>query len=475
MQILISTWGSPWKDPLGNLTDENNIKWKKVEYRLPFNSQKIHYARTTVIPLSEELNPDFTLILGTDTISVPPQGKAYAPPQGKAYADLVKDAKGKYMEFLKYACDEAKQQLPSNVDVAIIPFPGRFPLKGPSGQTTLNSDVGAFDVRRFLLWEMSKAIYQHIEKRDEAAMTNEKVTIYVDTSHGFNVMPVLAYSIAKELADVLALTYDVQVQELNSMPVNENASPSTGEVDILNVDSYKGKLFSGLNVNKPDALTNGGKIRGLKRRAQVSEEDFLCEVRKGDVAAFIVGVAYALPLVIYKYFPNHEDLLKCGEAIVDKWMENSNYTLGDSEATITHSYALNDDFEAVAVSILMSLLLSRIGVERKTCLTLDEIKKLSEKVYYKSHIWSYLISNTVRELDLMQKGEQSITTRNFIAHSGVNDGLVAYNYDNERITVSYRENTDQIVLRRIEDLLSSKSEPRNPSGSNEPGQAPSQP
>jgi len=459
VKILISTWGSPWKYPESDPKKFEDSRWKKVSYKVQVEpaSGKTYTSRTTTIPLIEELKPNLVLILGTDTVVAPSEGS-------ENYEELLKAAKKKYRVFLEANYEIAGFapgiDLQKNVQIAIIPFPGEFQLGSPSNSAkrSLRSEVDPSDMRAFLLWEITKAIYTAIGEASKTS-TDKKITIAVDTSHGFNVVPALAYSIVRELADALSLFYDVDVQEFNSAPV-EGDLPSNGlkEIPIMRVDSYKGKQFSGLSFDKPDAVISSEGLRGIKIGSE-SQPDAqilnpLCQISRDDLLAFVAGVAYAFPLVIYRFFPDHHALFECGEAITKKWISDSKVTTTGSEVTLGHPYRLQEDFKLLAYSMLISRILSGINLQKKDRISKSDVELLRENVYKANPLWDYVLSSTERDL-FDTRSEPDI--RNFIAHSGLTWKLIQITSEGKENYVGYLPGKEDYVKEKLTKKLYNRS------------------
>ncbi len=443
MKILISTWGSPWADPTSDPESLENIRWQEVLYKVQGVSDKAYKSKTTAIPLIEELKPDLALILGTDTVAAPPE-------HNTNYEELLKAAEKRYRLFLESNYKVAGLAPRPNVQVAVIPFPGEFQFNSldNSAKWSLRSEVDPSDMRAFLLWEITKAIYTAIEGAGETLQPNEKITIAVDTSHGFNVVPVLTYSIVRELAGALSLIYDVDVQEFNSAPVvGDLSSNGLKEVNIMLVDSYRSKQFSGLSFHRPKAVLNGGYLRGIKigsesqRRFDPQLRKPLCEISKDDLLAFVAGAAYAFPLVVYHFFPDHRALFECGDAITKRWINDSGVTRRGSEVTVYHEDRLSEDFDLLAYSMLISRLLSQIKIQKKDRISKSDVNLLREKVYSANPLWDHILSSTKTEIfekhEIEKPRKNNPDIRNFIAHSGLTWELIHVTQENGEPHVAY--------------------------------------
>ncbi|WP_449462229.1 TM1812 family CRISPR-associated protein [Tardisphaera miroshnichenkoae] len=443
MKILISTWGSPWADPASDPESLEGVRWQEVSYKVQGASDKAYRSRTTAIPLIEELKPDLVLILGTDTVAAPPDGS-------ENYEELLKAAEKRYRAFLESSYKVAGLAPRPNVQVAVIPFPGKFQFSssGNSAKWSLRSEVDPSDMRAFLLWELTKAIYTAIEGASEALQSHEKITIAVDTSHGFNVVPVLAYSIVRELAGVLSLIYDVEVQEFNSAPVvGDLSSKGLEEVNIMLVDSYKSKQFSGLSFHRPEAVLNDGLLRGINigseslRGSDPQLWKPLCEISKDDLLAFVAGTAYAFPLAVYHFFPDHRALFECGNAIIKKWINDSRVAREESEVTVYHEDTLSEDFDLLAYSMLISRLLSQIKVQRKDRINKSDVELLRKKVYSANPLWDHILSSTETEIfekhEIEKPRKSDPDIRNFIAHSGLTWELIQVTQENGETHAAY--------------------------------------
>jgi len=457
VKILISTWGSPWRYPESDPKKFEESRWKMVSYQVQVEpaSGKKYTCRTTTIPLIEELKPDLVLILGTDTVVAPSEGS-------ENYGELLKAAEEKYRVFLeadyKVAGIAPGIDLQKNVQIAVIPFPGEFQLGPPSNSAKgwLRSEVDPSDTRTFLLWEITKAIYTAIGEASKTPTPGEKITIAVDTSHGFNVVPVLAYSIVRELADALSLIYDVDVQEFNSAPVEGDLPPNgLKEKRIMRADSYKGKQFSGLSFDKPEAVMSGGKLRGIKIGSEsqpgAQPPNPLCQISRDDLLAFVAGVAYAFPLVIYRFFPDHHALFECGEAITNKWISDSKVTTTESGVTLGHPHRLHEDFKLLAYSMLISRILSGINLQKKDRISKSDVELLRENVYKANPLWDHVLSSTER--DLFDTGSEP-DIRNFIAHSGLTWKLIQMTSEEKENYVGYLQGKEDSVKKLTKKLYS---------------------
>ena len=442
-RILVETWGSPWGNycisDLNMLNNVSNLSWNEVEYRLGRDRIK---ARTTVVPLIRKFKFDKVIILVNDTVACGDQ---------EDYALLVDDVKRKYESFIRrHVLSEVNYEW-NKISVEVIPSGGRFYNKQVFSEFVINGS------------DIYVSVLEVLAKHFSGIGKNVKsVEIFVDTTHGINVLPVVTYSIVKELADILAYFHEkVIVREYNSTPVVRNIRNA-----VINlIDEYKAKPNVQVKLSQSNKLVtaNTKDISGLMSNIN-ADINSACGVNLQELKIFISGIMNGLPLIMYMFFPDVDRLKGCIEHVKRVYENNTKIISSRQKLKVIHQLKYDNNYRLLIESFLIASQLKDLGISKKDEVTIQDIKKI-RKIFAKNKRIDAIMSRDITELeelgnnaskrrweslgDIKQRylGEEvkyetdlrkrKTDLRTFLAHSGLTYDLVQMRKRKYAIFVRY--------------------------------------
>lgn len=428
-KLLIVVWGNPWRFDI-DTKSYCGYNWDIVEYRI---NDKCDYSRTSLRLLMKYVNPNKCYIIVLDTVAF----KQY-----KSYGDLKDDIKRMYLNFIQ---DELKIEK-SDIKILVSPGVGDFPNGLFEGSMS--------DFYHYVYYAITKELVQDLPEDADI------VEFHVDLSHGINFMPTLTYNVIKEISGALALVYN------HVRLIVYNSEPYVRGVKRLNIHIVEQCLV------KPEVSRYGlrqrGKIRFIEplglsddKRRELDEKQRQCvkdnNIDIKELNVFLGALINGLPLALLTFFPNVESIGRCLEELVNIYERFIEITFGDKLKVIRKTKLTENISILSKIYLIASMLSRKLGLHRKTEVSLSELERLRKNLYSKNDKLDAQISRDLREVqENWQRVPQEWTPlkdvigseggfdpRNFIAHSGLEKNVTEVKRINSEILLRYRQSREE--------------------------------
>ncbi|MFZ8831033.1 MAG: CRISPR-associated CARF protein Csx1 [Thermodesulfobacteriaceae bacterium] len=226
---------------------------------------------------------------------------------------------------------------------------------------------------------------------DSLPEINEQIDVIFDATHGINYTIILTYRALREILEILAYVYDVNLKVLNSDPYIGREA----KVDKLNINIIEeSKILPKIAVYKSDErpvepyslLSNEAKSEiGSKIGKFISQIGF--NRNKSNIYIFLGSFLYALPVFILSYMINSLELKNMIEKIAEEF-ENNIELNNSSKLEIIRKWEYRENFANLIKAYLVSAILEKFGFNRLDDIPLSKIEELKEKFYNKFPIES---------------------------------------------------------------------------------------
>ncbi|MEM2165465.1 MAG: CRISPR-associated CARF protein Csx1 [Candidatus Bathyarchaeia archaeon] len=421
--VLISTLGEP-------------SSWDPVNYIYEGSS----FFGRSILPIlldRADPRPDIAIAIILDTT---------VDKVVSSYDELISEVLSKYNRFLK------EIGLYENlVKFIVAPGVGRFRLA--KDKDVFFNFIGRLgDYHPYIIYELSKIF----------ANTDPNITIHLDLTHGINFMPSLTLLAVREIASILALTRrNVRFKIYNAEPYIRNV---TSELNIHIVEDSSA-------VIEYDLVPLGakGKCIPLQRYSKdyiYKEEDLRmliskCEKMRYKLNAFLSSIFNGLPLALYTFYPDVTELESTIEKIVEIWRENISVTSDGKEIYVKRNLSFGEDFAKLTQIWLIA---KTLNLYKRIEVSYEELDSLRESFF---SIFSKKIDGMIsRDLyrvkeDVKKRREKcrdwvklcaiyeehkNFTTRDFLAHSGLEMNVTEVKYEGQSIMLRYAKDEIRKVI-----------------------------
>lgn len=427
--ILIATLGEP-------------AAWERVEYI--YGNVRCKTKSTLPVLLDAvSPKPDAAVAIAMDTAV---DGKV------ASYDELVDAVRSKYERFFE------EVGLSGRVRLVVAPGAGRFRAR----DGTLFNFVGRLsDYRAYVTYELSKALLEGAEP---------EATIHLDLTHGVNFMPSLTALAVRDVAGALALAQrSVRLVAYNAEPYVRGV---TGSLNIHEVEDYRAAVEYDLVP-----LGASGKCSPLKRLVEgpiCLEEDYRtlaskCEQLRRELNAFVSSIFNGLPLALYTFYPDVDELGGLVEELVEVWRENVSVAAGEGWVEVRRGLSFERDFVKL---VRAHLIAKALGLRREEEVSLEELDELRKGLFsrlskradimisrdlnlVRDSVGSPMGWTRLRDLEAFRKrASEGFDPRNFLAHSGLEANVTEVKYDGRSIMLRYvREEVERVAEACVDGLL----------------------
>jgi len=406
--ICIATWGNP-------------AGWDCKEYIFNEDSD---CGKTSLRIIKRKINPDMTILVGLDTLAR----------EGSSYEEIRRSAENVYSDYLK--------EFGLTVDRMII-APG----------------VGDFRDKIFI-GDMSDFYAYVMCKLEEFLPAGEDLELHLDLTHGINFMPALTYRAVRELAEIIPAK--VRLFVYNSDPFSKEASylrVNLVESDEIPWRPSLNKLSNSLELLRPIDLSESER-----------EELFRYELKKyGEVKkkvkelnAFTGSVVNGLPLALFRFYPETELLDECIKEVMMFYNRYIMVSKEDGKIKVKRRLSLGRDFPSLIKLILTAKILKELGIEKKNEVELEKLNELKDNIFHRNKRIEVMISNDLHKIEERKRDvtddwkklkeflgyKGGYDSRNFLAHSGLEENAVEIRREGNRVMLRY---CDDMIDRVIED------------------------
>jgi len=208
MKVVIAPWGNP-------------RNWKEVEYVYNGQTEKL---KDPLVLIKRIENPNKVIIVSVDTLA---DDYVYAF-KNPSYDDIKSCAENLILNFCQ---KELKNFIPEKIIVSY--------------------GFGEFNHTKFI--GNAVDFYYHTFKElafyfaNLLPQINEKIEVIFDATHGINYTTILTYRALREILEILAYVYDVNLKVLNSDPYIGREA----KVDRLNINTIEeSKILPRISVYK---------------------------------------------------------------------------------------------------------------------------------------------------------------------------------------------------------------------------------
>ena len=424
MKVVVAPWGNP-------------TKWKKVPYT--YNGQKEEF-RSSLAMIEKIENPDRVIIVTVDTLV----DDGIRSVKISSYTDIKKWIIDLILDFCQ---KELNNLTPEKIIVSY--------------------GFGEFDHTKFI--GNAVDFYYHTLKElalifaDSLPEKNEKVEVIFDATHGINYTTILTYRALRDILEILAYAYDVNLKVLNSDPYIGREQ----KIDKLNINVIEEiKILPKISVyrsnEKPVQVCSllddetKGKI-GRDISTFISQMSLNIDISK--IYIFLGSFLYALPVFILSYMMNSSELKDKIEKIAVEFEKNIALN-SSSKMEIIRKWEYRENFANLIKAYLVSFILEKFGFNRLNDIPLSKIKELKEKFYKKFPIESNRIDveigseeekrgiKGVKEkltneykpyFEIAEKEDRDLDQRVFFAHAGFPFNVIELKRENDEIFLRVRD------------------------------------
>ena len=417
--ILICPWGKfdNW--------DETTYYYKDYE---------TENTRSTLKIMHEITEPDRTVIFVQDTI---------VTNLHESYLKLCEDVESKTYKFITDHKLIPQEMNPKNLLVKILPGVGNY---STWIQVAKEQFLGEFDgsmepISIIIFQQLFQEFYSLFQESSSpsqdsssssqecspSSLKEQKLEIYLDLTHGMNILPVMVYKIVGELSQLFAMVEEVSLKVYISEPYirgNENIKLQIHEIEDL-------------------------KFEGFIPRFEFT--DGIGNMESKELNAFISSIHFGFPLLALYTFPKQKELESIIEEEIQSFRdgieiksepenlvtkENSSY----KKIIVKHTREIHQELYKLLI-VYAYVSLHRIDIPAfKNGISIQKLYDLSKKIYsnnticnlIKTELLSSLRYNIARNASnlkekcwisyaeiINEKPEVNIQKRNFSAHIGL--------------------------------------------------------
>ena len=449
MKILIAPWGNP-------------LVWKEVEYMYKGRKKPDGKKFKDPLPIiKEEENPDKIIIVSVDTLA-----NALLKNNISNYSDIREKIQEEIYQF-------CQNELKFKPDKVIISY-----------------GFGEFSKMKFLgsAMDFYYDVFKELSFFFSELEVSSKIEVIFDATHGINWTTILTYRALREILEILAYVYDVDLKVLNSDPFVENITSLNinvienvkilPRIAVYNIDKRPIEPFS----SEQDMKKFGSYISNfLYNNLSYNKEEIL---------VFLGSFYFALPVFILSYMPCSSNVkFKINE--ISKEFERNIKLKNSVKLEVLRELKYTENFANFSKAYLVSSILEKFGFGRLNDIPLSKIEELKKKVFdeKKFPIESYRISvemgsekehdkrgikgikdrieryyklyfalrggSEEKESDLTENAEKEpqIDKRNFFAHAGFEYNTIEIKKENGEIYVRIYDNNRRQAEAYITDDL----------------------
>jgi len=419
MKVVVAPWGNP-------------TKWKKVPYA--YNGQKEEF-RSSLAMIEKIENPDKVIIVTVDTLV----DDGIASVKISSYNDIKK-------WIIDLILDFCQKELNNFTPEKII----------------VSYGFGEFAHTKFI--GNAVDFYYHTFKElalifaDSLPEKNEKIEVIFDATHGINYTTILTYRALREILEILAYAYDVNLKVLNSDPYIGREA----KVDKLNINIIEeSKILPKISVYKSNKNpVEPCFLLANERKGEIGiniKEEFNSKItfNKNEILIFLGSFLYALPVFVLSYMTNSSKLKEQIKKISEEFEKNIELNSSD-KLVITRNWEFRENFANLVRAYLVSSILKKFGFNKLDDIPLSKIEELKEKFYKKFPIESNRIdveigseeerkgvkgvkeklTNEYRPyFEIIEKEDRNLDKRVFFAHAGFPYNVIELKRENDEIYI----------------------------------------
>jgi CRISPR-associated protein Csx1 len=369
--IIVATWGNPFE-------------WRKASYRLTGSEKKVESV-TSLSLLMEELSPDLAVVFIPETLVCVSKvekygGKVISPElKGDGYGELISGLRRSMNGFFE---DNMLEK--GKIKVVIVPNVGeygrdgmRFRWRLPAGERISPDSAYASYVLISTISELMK-------------LRAEELSVYLDTTHGINFMPLAAYRAVMAALRMISVFYGLKIEfeQYNSTPYPRGIK-GEGEPPDLEVFSVKKEritpvkaaqrlVYSYLSRDdvKPIRFATGlnrEKIVEIKEKLRLERAREI-HGRAGPLAS---SIHYSMPLAFLQFSKEMdkeemEGIIDEMEGHMDELLSYINVKKEEKRVSIEHMVALSYEDLKSLFSALSLISYGRNCVELMKNIRIDE-------------------------------------------------------------------------------------------------------
>jgi len=302
---------------------------------------------------------------------------------------------------------------------------------------------------------------------------NEKIEVIFDATHGINYTTILTYRALREILEILAYVYDVNLKVLNSDPyIGREAKIDTLNINVIEESKILPKISVYRSNDKPVQVYSllddetKGKI-GRDISTFIFQISF--NIDKNKIFIFLGSFLYALPVFLLSYMMKSSELKDKIEKIAKEFKKNIDLN-NSSKLEIIRKWEFRENFANLIKTYLVSSILVKFGFNRLDDIPLSKIEDLKEKFYKKFPIESnridveigdrgiegvkeYLTSEFRPYFKIVEKEDKSLDKRVFFAHAGFPYNVIELKRENDEIYIKIydknREDAENCIIKSL--------------------------
>ena len=308
---------------------------------------------------------------------------------------------------------------------------------------------------------------------DSLPEMNEKIEVIFDATHGINYTTILTYRALREILEILAYVYDVNLKVLNSDPyIGREAKIDTLNINVIEESKILPKISVYRSNDKPVQVYSllddetKGKI-GRDISTFIFQISF--NIDKNKIFIFLGSFLYALPVFLLSYMMKSSELKDKIEKIAKEFKKNIDLN-NSSKLEIIRKWEFRENFANLIKTYLVSSILVKFGFNRLDDIPLSKIEDLKEKFYKKFPIESnridveigdrgiegvkeYLTSEFRPYFKIVEKEDKSLDKRVFFAHAGFPYNVIELKRENDEIYIKIydknREDAENCIIKSL--------------------------
>jgi CRISPR-associated protein Csx1 len=438
MKVVVAPWGNP-------------TKWRKVPYA--YNGQKEEF-RSSLAMIEKIENPDKVIIVTVDTLV----DDGFTSIKISSYNDIKK-------WIIDLILDFCQKELNNFAPEKIIVSYG-------FGEFTYTKFIGnAVDFYYHTLKELALIIADSLPEK------NEKIEVIFDATHGINYTTILTYRALREILEILAYVYDVNLKVLNSDPlIGRDPKVDKLNINVIEESKILPKISVYRSKKRPVEPCSSPYLENRKKgEIGINIENFISDISFNiyEILTFLGSFLYALPVFILRYKIDSSELKDKIEKIAEEF-ENNIELNNSGKLEIIRKWEFRENFANLIKAYLVSCILEKFGFNRLDDIPLSKIEELKEKFYKKFPIESNRIDveigseeekkgikgikekltneyrlyyEIVREKEKEEEREKEnrgLDKRVFFAHAGFPYNVIELKSENDEIYIRiYKNNKEE--------------------------------
>jgi len=434
MKVVIAPWGNP-------------TKWNEVTYVYNGQTEK---SKSSLSLIKKIENPDKIIIVCADTLG---DDCVYFF-KNPHYNDIKSCAENLIFNFCQ---KELNNFTPEKIIVSY----------GFAEFTHTKFIGNAVDFYYHTLKELALLF------TDSLPEMNEKIEVIFDATHGINYTTILTYRALREILEILAYVYDVNLKVLNSDPyIGREAKIDTLNINVIEESKILPKISVYRSNDKPVQVYSllddetKGKI-GRDISTFIFQISF--NIDKNKIFIFLGSFLYALPVFLLSYMMKSSELKDKIEKIAKEFKKNIDLN-NSSKLEIIRKWEFRENFANLIKTYLVSSILVKFGFNRLDDIPLSKIEDLKEKFYKKFPIESnridveigdrgiegvkeYLTSEFRPYFKIVEKEDKSLDKRVFFAHAGFPYNVIELKRENDEIYIKIydknREDAENCIIKSL--------------------------